>query len=271
MDRSVRLHLCRDTEALMIRFLSGFTVDGLSKPWWAFAAAWKKHVLPRIYGVPATYLSDDYIYLLVRIEKRSIVGSINGSMLLEPDLLAKLPSPDAGGKLDAVTKPWRSAVEFFVQFGTHVITDYSAGDALFQVIVYDASSLPLLSEKMLQLRAHVEQFNPVNATKLDWNNLLLKHSTPVHVGKLQLISGNRTLINWLESRLAVSTLPETIPSSIRLLGAPVLFNLFYRQMQPRAVLSMNMAAITKAIPEMSLRTWLDDILINLLRMWEYNM
>jgi hypothetical protein len=32
-----------------------------------------------------------------------------------------------------------------------------------------------------------------------------------------------------------------------------------------------MAAITKAIPEMSLRTWLDDILINLLRMWEYNM
>lgn len=34
---------------------------------------------------------------------------------------------------------------------------------------------------------------------------------------------------------------------------------------------MNMAAITKAIPEMSLRTWLDDILINLLRMWEYNM
>lgn len=179
-------------------------------------------------------------------------------MLLEPDLLAKLPSPDIG-KLDAVTKPWRSAVEFFIQFGTHVITDYSVGDALFQVIVYEASSLSLLSEKMLQLRAHVEQFNPVNATKLDWNNLLLTHSTPVHVGKLQvkkfhfslkysnlivilwfytqLISGNRTLINWLESRLAVSTLPETIPSSIRLLGAPVLFNLFYRQMQPRAVLS----------------------------------
>ena len=98
MDRSVRLHLCRDIEALMIRFLSGFTVDGLSKPWWAFAAgkyrtfislciqyndyiiyyvtknkkknkttaAWKKHVLPRIYGVPAAYLSDDYIFLLVK-------------------------------------------------------------------------------------------------------------------------------------------------------------------------------------------------------------
>jgi hypothetical protein len=101
-------------------------------------------------------------------------------MLLEPDLLAKLPSPDAA------TKSWRSAVEFFFQFGTHVITDYSVGDALFQVIVYEASSLSLLSEKMLQLRAHVEQFNPVNATKLDWNNLLLKHSTPVHVGKLQV-------------------------------------------------------------------------------------
>ena len=38
---------------------------------------------------------------------------------------------------------------------------------------------------------------------------------------------------------------------------------------PRA--GMNMAAITKAIPEMSLRQWLNDVLINLLRMWEYNM
>ncbi|KAK4025857.1 hypothetical protein OUZ56_014901 [Daphnia magna] len=276
MDRSVRLHLCRTTEDLMIRFLSGFTVDGLSKPWWAFAAAWKKHVIPRIYGVPPSYLNDDNVFLLVRIEKRSIVGSINGSMLLEPDLMAKLPSPsvpDISGKVDTGTdagsKQWRSAVEFFLQFGTHIITDYSVGDALFQVIVYNASSLPLLSEKMVQLRA--EQFNPVNATKFDWNKLLLSHPTPVHVGKLQLISGNRTLINWLEPRLAVSTLPETIPSSIRLLGAPVLFNLFYRQMQPRAVLSMNMATITKAIPDVSLRKWLNDILLNLLRMWEYNM
>ncbi|KAI9563300.1 hypothetical protein GHT06_010758 [Daphnia sinensis] len=245
MDRSVRLHLCRTTEDLMIRFLSGFTVDGLSKPWWAFAAAWKKHVIPRIYGVPPTYLTDDNVFLLVRIEKRSIVGSINGSMLLEPDLMAKLPSPsvlDVSGKVDTGThagsKQWRSAVDFFLQFGTHIITDYSVGDALFQVIVYNASSLPLLSEKMAQLRA--EQFNPVNATKFDWIKLLLSHPTPVHVGKLQLISGNRTLINWLEPRLALSTLPETIPSSIRLLGAPVLFNLFYRQMQPRAVLKVKL-------------------------------
>lgn len=52
-----------------------------------------------------------------------------------------------------------------------------------------------------------------------------------------MLSGNRTLINWLEPRLALSTLPASLPSSIRLLGSPVLFNLFYRQMQPRAVLS----------------------------------
>lgn len=134
---------------------------------------------------------NSYAYFKVRIEKRSIVGSINGSMQLEPDLMGKLPSPsitDISAKMEpgtnAGSKPWRSAVEFFFQFGTHIITDYSVGDALFQVIVYNASSLPLLSEKMVQLRA--EHFNPVNATKLDWNKLLLSHPAPIHIGKLQV-------------------------------------------------------------------------------------
>ena len=209
MERSVRLHLCPNIEALMTRFLHGFTVDGLQKPWWAFTASWKKHVLPRIYGIPANYLSDDYIYLLVnyqtihlvgisfqfsisrqvRIEKRSVVGSINGSMILEPDLLAKLPALSetiAGQAAGVGSKYWRSAVDFFLQFGSHIISDYSAGDALFQVMVYNASSLPSLTEKMVDLRSQVDRFNPANTTKLDWSTLLLGHTPPVHVGKLQV-------------------------------------------------------------------------------------
>ena len=65
LERSVRLHLCPNTESLTTRLLQGFTVDGLQKPWWAFTASWKKHILPRVYGVPANYLTDDYVFLLV--------------------------------------------------------------------------------------------------------------------------------------------------------------------------------------------------------------
>lgn len=124
----------------------------------------------------------------VRVEKRSIVGSINGSMLLEPDLLAKLPTQaDAAGQAASVgSKSWRSAVDFFLQFGTHIISDYSTGDALFQLIVYNTSSLTSLTEKLVDLRSQVDQLNPANATKLDWSKLLVNNSPPVHIGKLQV-------------------------------------------------------------------------------------
>lgn len=80
----------------------------------------------------------------------------------------------------------------------------------------------------------------------------------------QLISGNRTQIVWLESRLALLSIPKTLPSSVRLLAAPVLFNHFYRQLQPRAVLGelpfhyhKDRAAfkIRRAAPEKGRVTW----------------
>ena len=65
MDRSVRLHLCRDIEALMIRFLSGFTVDGLSKPWWAFAAG--KYLTLFLY----VQYNDYIIYYVTKNKKKN--------------------------------------------------------------------------------------------------------------------------------------------------------------------------------------------------------
>ena len=115
-----------------------------------------------------------------------MVGSINGSILLEPDLLAKLPAlPDTVGQVTG-SKYWRSAVDFFLQYGTHIISDYSAGDALFQVIVYNTTSLPSLTAQMLSLRSQIDRINPANATRLDWSKMLLGQTTPVHVGKLQV-------------------------------------------------------------------------------------
>ena len=120
----------------------------------------------------------------VRIKKRSIVGSVNGTLLLEPDLLAKLPAQTDNA---ATNKSWRSAVDFFYQFGTHVITEYSAGDALFQVIVYNSTALPVLAEKMIELRNQVDRINPTNATRIEWIKLIHDQSPPVHIGKLQVI------------------------------------------------------------------------------------
>lgn len=140
----------------------------------------------------------------VRIEKHSIIGSVNGSMVLDPDLLAKLPVahllPEkfSSNGTDTVPKnngnsissnrakvvvDWRTAVDFFMQFGTHLMSNYSAGDALFQVLVYNASALH--SDGAESLREKLAKFKTVNATRESWVDLL-SHPSPIYFGKLQV-------------------------------------------------------------------------------------
>ena len=65
MERQIRLHLCDSVEDLTVRFLHGIKVQGLEKPWKAFTASWKKQFIPKIFGIPATFLNDDYTFVLV--------------------------------------------------------------------------------------------------------------------------------------------------------------------------------------------------------------
>ena len=98
--------------------------------------------------------------------------------MMEPDLLAKFPaSDDVSGP-----EHWRSAVDFFMRYGSHLVTNYTAGDALYQVLVYNASSV----SNHVEFRGRLEKFRPMNASRTDWMELL-SHPTPVHVGKLQVI------------------------------------------------------------------------------------
>lgn len=183
-----------------------------------------RQFLPKIFGVPATFLTDSYNFVLVRllmfldyllnhrtlelfqvrIEKHSIIGSVNGSMVLDPDLLAKLPVahllPDKFGSNDTntmtktngnsissnrakVVVDWRPAVDFFMRFGTHLLSNYSAGDGLFQVLVYNASALH--SDGAESFRERFAKFKTVNATRESWVDLL-SHPSPIYFGKLQV-------------------------------------------------------------------------------------
>ena len=105
--------------------------------------------------------------------------------MLEPDLMAKVPNPP-----DVHSGSWRSAVDFFVQFGTHLVSNYTAGDGLFQVLVFNtSSSAPAASpgaKQLAELRQRVDQFNPANASISAWTDLLVGRTPPAHIGKLQV-------------------------------------------------------------------------------------
>lgn len=101
-------------------------------------------------------------------------------MQLEPDLLAKLLPAMSNNNVTDVDH-WRPAIDFFLQYGTHVLTSYVTGDALYQVLVYNASSIV----NHVELRDRLEKFRPSNASRSEWIQLF-SHPQPLHHGKLQV-------------------------------------------------------------------------------------
>lgn len=129
-------------------------------------------------------------------------------MMLEPDLLAKLPSitlpanSTTNETSSGNNNNWRPAVDFFMRFGTHIVSNYSAGDALYQILVYNASSLI----NHVDLRGRLEKFKLANASKAGWIELL-GHPPPVHVGKLQVGLVFHKILNVLTLNASQNVFP----------------------------------------------------------------
>ena len=68
-ERQIELIECDGIESLVANYFKEFTIDGLEKPWRAWAASWKKSYMSRIFGVPAYYLYGNYHFLLVGSRK----------------------------------------------------------------------------------------------------------------------------------------------------------------------------------------------------------
>ena len=64
-DRVIHVHFCETVDRLISDYLRQFRIEGLENPWKAFTASWRRQILPRIFGLPAIYLSDYFRFLLV--------------------------------------------------------------------------------------------------------------------------------------------------------------------------------------------------------------
>ena len=107
----------------------------------------------------------------VRVEKRSMRGSIRGHVTsLKPSVAFQANGTDhLGGSLD-----------FFGRFGTHYIQQVVAGDALYQVLVYEASAVANDS----RLVDRLDVFRSGDATGATWRQLFTP--PPFYVGRLQV-------------------------------------------------------------------------------------
>lgn len=136
---------------------------------------------------------------------------MNGTLHLEAELQTHFsPMTISNNLTDGEDLHWRPAIDFFLQFrthllflyssssywiltcfsclfcfssfGTHILTNYTTGDALYQVLVYNASSII----NHVEFKDRLEKFKPSNASRAEWISLF-SEPHPLHHGKLQVV------------------------------------------------------------------------------------
>ena len=81
------------------------------------------------------------------------------------------------------TNDVRRALDFFNRYGTHFIQQYIAGDAVYQVLVYDAANCT-------EFVARLDAFDVANATNTSWVQLFTP--PPFYTGRLMVHSHTNT-------------------------------------------------------------------------------
>ena len=108
------------------------------------------------------------------MEKRSTIAAVTGRLTLHQELADEIADFD-----EAAEDFDRSATEFLLNHGTHVVERCVTGDAIYQVLVYQTAEFD-------QIRQRMAKFDVANATRAHFAHLL--PTPPIHAGKLQVPS-----------------------------------------------------------------------------------
>lgn len=108
--------LCEDVRTLMEAYFKNFTIEGLDRPWQAFAGGWRTASIARNFGIDQAFVDGDYRYVLVK------VMLVRGSGQVEP--LVNATVADIYQPSFQRFKPDNdlSTYEFFKVVGTHYVS-----------------------------------------------------------------------------------------------------------------------------------------------------
>lgn len=135
-DNSLPLHnefhidLCEDLQQLVQAYFRRFVIEGLDRPWHAFAGGWRTPSLAKYFGIDPSFVKGDYRYMLVRVLMVRQAGRIDTfqNMTVMPNFRDSVHSFRAND--------YTSSFKFFNDVGTHYISSFLTGNSIYQVSGY---------------------------------------------------------------------------------------------------------------------------------------
>lgn len=257
-DFEFHMEFCEDLDQLLQAYFRDYTIELMEKPWNGFTAGWNPGTTARYLGIEANYL-ENMSYILVRILKRKEFKQLN-----EPLTCQNVePLPHVKALADAVQVGNKSSVDiFFKKFGTHYISSYSTGNALYQVFAYHPSSFRR-AKRVLNSGLSTLKKSQIQTYFSPWY--------AEHVGVVLSASRNMTLMNWAATTLATRTHMYPYANLMKLYGSVKLFKELDMLLSNEALLSIDLRALTPIFKDSKKRDWFLEMLSNGINLWEVSM
>lgn len=126
------MEFCDNLKQLLQAYFRDFSFERLDRPWRAFTAGWPLDTMARNLGINSSFVQGDYCYVLVRVARYR-----ESAKLKDLPQNVEVESVVAEAIARAGDGTPGNIAEFIKKYGTHYITSYVTGNALYQVIVFE--------------------------------------------------------------------------------------------------------------------------------------
>lgn len=91
-----------------------------------------------------------------------------------------------------------------------------------------------------------------------------------HVGRIKVASGNRTVESWVSQHLQLQYYFFAYPSLLKIHGNHKLLEMLNNILQNEALLEIDLKTLAPAFKNPKKRAWFEEVLQNMINLWEAN-
>ncbi|XP_075234546.1 torso-like protein isoform X2 [Lycorma delicatula] len=199
-----QIELCRDVSELLEAFFRSFYVERSKRSWRLFSAGWSKNKIGKKLGLNSTYLNGPHGYAFLRMSRFRQAVTLDPAVRSEEIVISYLDN----NVKNVVPGNVQNVLEFFTISGSHYISSFVTGDALYQVFVYSSPTFLALQQK-------IKIYGTDNLSSEDF----IKFFSPwysEHVGNIMVASESPVLESWANNNFLLQMSIFSYPSLIKL-------------------------------------------------------
>jgi len=260
LHNEFHIDLCEDMSQLIQAYFRRFVIDGLEYPWKAFAGGWRAPSLSKYFGIDPIYTAGDYRYMLVRV-----------LMVQNSGKIIPFPNATVSHQFQPHLRMFKSrdpisSYNFFNEIGTHYVSSYLTGNAIYQVFVYDNTGFIAVKRRLSETGGII---TPEFMAQLP----ILLSLWVRHMGKVFVLNSSPQAMENVRQVLVVPSLFRTTPLIFKMHNNPALVKQIedFLKNEPGGLLGIEMKTLEILFHDYYQKLWFAESLKHTMELWEINL